>query len=408
MKKYILYLLLSCSFHTFSQDVIQSKFGQGLYNVVAADSSFSMKFGLRIQSLMSGERVVNDTSGIDKGTSEFLIRRARLKFDGFVYSPKVQYKVELGLSNRDIGRVDSRNNNAPNVIFDAVIKWNFYKNFTLWAGQTKLPGNRERVVSSANMQLVDRSNLNSEFNIDRDVGVQLHHHFKMGKNFIVVEKLALSQGEGRNIVQENLGGFEYTGRVEILPFGNFASKGDYFGSDLKREAKAKLSLAVTYDFNDRSVKDRGNQGAYMTYDLDNDGSFDGYFEASTTTLFADMMFKYKGFSMMVESALRDSKNAVNSILNIDLTTTTRKVSVGKGLNVQAGYLLKNNWEVAGRFTKIVPGSILGKAPYDQYTVGVSKFIVGHKLKVQTDLSYQKEKSSTEGQLLYRIQFELHL
>ena len=34
-------------------------------------------------------------------TSAF-IRRARLKFDGFALSPKLKYKLELGLSNRDI------------------------------------------------------------------------------------------------------------------------------------------------------------------------------------------------------------------------------------------------------------------------------------------------------------------
>ena len=35
--------------------------------------------------------------------------------------------------------------------------WNFYENFELWAGQTKLPGNIERVISSGNLQQVDRS-----------------------------------------------------------------------------------------------------------------------------------------------------------------------------------------------------------------------------------------------------------
>ena len=37
-------------------------------------------------------------------------------------------------------------------ILDAYLKWNFYKNFEIWAGQTKLRGNRERVISSQNLQ----------------------------------------------------------------------------------------------------------------------------------------------------------------------------------------------------------------------------------------------------------------
>src|SRR5690606_20106056 len=106
----------------------------------------------------------------------FLIRRARLKFDGFAYSPKLRYKIELGLSNQDIAGASEFTGDAPRIIYDAVIMWRFYQNFELWAGQTKLPGNRERVISSANLQLIDRSLLNSTFNIDRDIGFQLRHN----------------------------------------------------------------------------------------------------------------------------------------------------------------------------------------------------------------------------------------
>ena len=405
-KLYISFVLL-LSFSLNAQQIVNQKFGKGFYNIVASDSSFSMKLGIRVQSLYTGEWKFNDTLGFDKGNSQFLIRRARLKFDGYVYNPKIQYKIELGLSNKDMGKVNSRNNEAPNIILDAVVKWNFYKNFTLWAGQTKLPGNRERVISSSSLQFVDRSMLNSEFNIDRDMGAQLNHHFKFGKSFIVKEKFSISQGEGRNVVQKNLGGLQYTSRIEFLPFGKFSEKGDYFGSDLKREVKPKFAFGFTYDFNDRAVKNRSNQGSYMSYDLDKDGDIDGYFEANTSTIFADFMFKYKSFSVMGEYAIRDSKNATQSILNDDLTTTTGQVSIGKGLNIQIGYLFKNNWEIAGRYTQIVPDSKLNKNQNNHYTIGLSKFIVGHKLKVQTDMSYGTTSNNSDSQLLYRLQFELH-
>ena len=113
------------------------------------------------------------------------------------------------------------------------------------------------------------------------------------------EKIAVSQGEGRNLVQNNYGGLQYTGRIEILPFGKFASKGDYIGGDMKREETPKLSLAATYDFNDRAVKTRSNQGSYMVDDFA--GNTDGHFNSNITTIFADMMFKYKGFAVMGSS-----------------------------------------------------------------------------------------------------------
>ena len=194
----------------------------------------------------------------EKAESSFLVRRARLKFGGFAFSPKLTYKLELGLSNRDIGGASEYTNNAPRYILDAVVKWNFYKNFSLWAGQTKLPGNRERVISSGNLQFVDRSKLNSNFNIDRDMGLQIRHHFNLSDKFLVRDMFSISQGEGRNVTTGNLGGHQYTARVEILPFGKFTGKGDYSGSDLKREQTPKFSLGATYNFNDKAVKDKGS------------------------------------------------------------------------------------------------------------------------------------------------------
>ncbi|WP_299435046.1 porin [uncultured Aquimarina sp.] len=379
-----------------AQETTETKFGKGILNVVAKDSSWSMRFATRFQLLGTSEWGIND-GDYSKPETSFLVRRARLKFDGFAYSPKLKYKIELGLSNRDISGASEFTNNAPRYILDAVIKWNFYKNFTLWAGQTKLPGNVERVISSANLQLVDRSRLNSRFNIDRDLGVQLRHHFKLSEKFLVREAFAVSQGEGRNITSGNLGGHQYTGRVELLPFGKFKSKGDYKGGDLKREQTPKLMLAATYDFNADAVKNRSNQGSYMTTST-------GFYETNISTLFVDAVFKYKGFSFMGEFADRDADEAI--AVEEDGTPTGDIVQVGNALNLQAGYLFKNNWEIAGRYTNLNYDAVVGRDLEQQYTLGVSKYVAGHNLKVQSDISYTTEAGEASG-LMYRLQFDIH-
>ena len=177
-----------------------------------------MKVGFRFQLL--GVANFNENG---ENSTNFLVRRSRLKFNGFVLSPKLKYKFELGLSNRDISGLSIYNRNTPRYIMDAQVKWNFYKNFELWVGQGKLPGNRERVISSGDLQLVNRSLLNANFNIDRDIGFQLRHYFTLSNSFIIKEIFSLSQGEGRNQTIGNLGGLQYTGRLEIFPFGNFKS-----------------------------------------------------------------------------------------------------------------------------------------------------------------------------------------
>lgn len=392
----LLFFGLVTSYFAQAQDITNNKFGKGLVNVVAKDSSYSLKFAARFQSLYTGSWDFPNNDNLENGEGQFLIRRARLKFEGFAYSPKLEYKIELGLSNRDIGGASAFTSNAPRYILDAVLKWNFYENFELWVGQTKLPGNRERVISSANLQTVDRSLVNSEFNVDREMGMQLHHHFDLGNNVIIKEAFAVSQGEGRNVTSGNLGGYQYTGRVEILPLGDFD---DYSGADLDREETPKFSVGVSYDHNANAVKTRSNSGSYMTTD-------NGYFQTDINSLFIDGIFKYQGFSAMAEYAKRTADNAV--AVNSDGTPTGSVVEVGDGFNMQAGYLFKNNFEVVGRYTQIsLDEALTGEGVENQYTFGLSKYIVGHKLKVQTDVSWNDYENNLDNSLAYRLQIDIH-
>ncbi|MFT7899730.1 porin [Tenacibaculum ascidiaceicola] len=383
--------------YTNAQQTNAPKFGKGIFNLVGKDSTWSMNMGARMQFLATAEWDSNK-DGLYNPSSSMLVRRARLKFKGFAFSPKLKYKMELGLSNRDISGASEHTGNAPRYILDAVLKWNFHQNFELWFGQTKLPGNRERVISSADMQLVDRSLLNKRFNIDRDMGIQLRHHFNLSDKFVVREALAFSQGEGRNVTVGNLGGHQYTAHLELLPFGKFEGKGDYVGGDLKREQTPKLAIGMSYDFNNNAVKTRSNQGTYMVND-------EGYYQTNISTFFMDAMFKYKGFSFMGEYSYRDAKDPIAK--NSDGTPTGEIVQVGSGLNLQSGYLFDKNWEVSGRFTNIsLDENITGKGTENQYTIGLSKYIVGHKLKVQTDISYLDIATAT-NQLMYRLQVDIH-
>ncbi|CAI8402852.1 MAG: Uncharacterised protein [Flavobacterium sp. SCGC AAA160-P02] len=395
-----LHILLCISLLSFanvtSQEVKTPKFGKGLFKLVGQDSSFTMNISARMQFL--GTSNWDFDNNLSNPTSSLLVRRARLKFDGFAYSPKLTYKLELGLSNRDIGKANSFTNDAPKYILDAVVKWNFSGNFVLWFGQTKLPGNRERVISSGDLQQVDRSLLNSRFNIDRDMGFQLRHHFKLSDNFIVKEAFAVSQGEGRNVTSGNLGGHQYTTRVELYPFGNFKSKGDYRGSDLKFEEAPKLAVGFSYDFNNDAVKNRSNMGNYMTNDI-------GFYSTNISTIFIDAMYKHKGFSFMGEYAYRDANDPYAK--NSDGSLTGDIVQVGSGLNLQSGYLVSKTLEISGRYTNINwDKTVTGKGAENQYTLGVSKYIVGHKLKFQTDISYLDLADNTD-QLMYRFQVDIH-
>ncbi|MEO9892586.1 porin [Aurantibacter sp.] len=395
LKHTFLGLFLSIQCISYAQETKSSTFGNGLFNLIGKDSTWSMKAGLRMQFLTVANWDKNIDGGFENLQENFSIRRARVKFDGFAYSPKLKYKIELGLSNRDISGASEFTSNSPRYILDGVLMYNFYGNFEFWMGQTKLPGNMERVISSGNLQQVNRSLLNSKFTLDRDQGIQIRHHFKLSEKFLIKEKLALSQGEGRNITSGNLGGLQHTARIEIFPFGDFKA---YVASDLKRNTSPKLMLAATFDYNKDAVKTHSNQGSFMVTDI-------GFYETDINTIFVDAMFKYLGYSFMAEFAYRNATDPI--AINSDGTPTGDIVQIGSGLNLQTGYLLSNNWEVSGRFTNIdLDEEITGISAQNQYTLGLSKYIVGHKLKVQTDLSYLSETVDND-ELMWRLQVDIH-
>jgi len=354
----------------YAQNITNNPFGKGLINLKAKDSSWSTKVAFRFQTRYDGYYDFSDSTFSDRA----YVRRARIKGDGYAFSPKLRYKFEYDVAN--------------GFVLDAVLKWNFTGNWTLWFGQTKLPSNIERVFSSQKLQLVDRSLLNSKFTLDRDAGFQIRHHFNIGNTFLVREIVAASQGEGLN-QKGTSSGNGYTGRIELLPFGKFSKKGDYFASDLKREKTPKLMLCMTYDFNENAMRSRGQMGDYITGDL-----------RSLQTIMADIHFKYKGFSFMGEYANRTTTDGT-PVINIDETYYT-----GSAINLQMGYLMKNNWEVAGRYTQVTPEKITLNNNIKQYTLGFSRYVVGHNLKVQGDVSYTQE-SNRDNIIMFRLQTEFN-
>lgn len=343
-------------------------------------TSFKFKYGARLQTRFDLTRVQEAGANSE---SELYFRRVRLKSDGHLFTPKLEYKIEIDVIGAQV--------------LDAVLKWNFYQNFVLWAGQTKLRGNRERVISSQNLQFVDRSLLNAKFTLDRDIGFWLMHHFKAG-NGVIREVVSVSRGEGRDIFEDHPmpidQGLDYTARLEYLPFGNFTNKGDYKGSDLEREPTPKLSMGLTFDYNENAVKTRGQKGSIT-------GS-----EANLVSWIGDLMFKYKGFSVMTEYVDRKVCKCTDVTFE-QYEDLVHDFYTGTAFNAQSGYVFKNNFELAARYTQVRPLEESSFNDLTEYTFVLSKYIVGHKIKFQTDFSFLKEEHKPMTHI-YRLQFELSL
>ena len=395
---YIIYsILIFTSINLNAQEISAPKFGKGLLNIMGKDSTWGMNFAARVQYLTTTTWMEKD-QGYSSPESNSLIRRSRLKFKGFAYHPNLTYKLELAFSNRDMSGGSNYTSDSPRIILDASVRWKFNQNLWIQFGQAKLPGNIERIISSSKLALVDRSILNSKFNIDRDFGLQMRYKFNLSKKFVVKKTFAISQGEGRNVSKGNLGGHQYTAKIDLLPFGNFKSDGDYVGNDIEREKKPKLLVGVAYDYNNDSVKTRGNTGNYME-------TTTGFFKTDIKSLFVNSHFKYMGLSFMGEYASRTSDDAISK--NSDGSLTGDIVNDGSAINFQIGYVTPSNVAITTRFTNIKFKDIIyPKNDTEQLTIGLSKYFVKHKLKIQSDLTSEKSMNN-KNKIFYRLQFEIH-
>lgn len=350
-------------------------------DVVQKDSLFSIQFQFRMQNRAAYQSVSD--KDFTPETFEFRARRVRLKLKGFVYSPKLTYYIQLAFSRGDMdwdGTQNSAVNSSPNVLRDAVVYYQASKSLKLGFGQTKLPGNRQRVISSGDQQFIDRSIVNATFTIDRDFGF----FATLDKKYVIF-KGAITSGEGRNSNKSNKG-LSYTSRVEFLPLGRFTGSNDYVEGDLEREPKPKVSIGATYNYNSKAMR----QGGQLGNDL--------YAPAEIQNLQLDVLFKYKGFAFYNEYCQRISSNPVtqSTIISNDLRLTY----AGFGNLSQLSYLFKNNYEIAIRYAMITPFKTVydnsnftsaNEKRQEHLQLGVTKYLYGHRVKVQGNLTYQTTK-----------------
>jgi len=342
-------------------------YGKGL-GLTSPDSIFQLNIRFRIQNRVSYIDNEGDEPAIDGQ-----IRRLRLRFDGYVGNPKFLYALQLSFAPGDVGEIEEGKN--LNIIRDAVVIYRPNKHWNIAFGQTKLPGNRQRVNSSGALQLTDRSINNAKFTIDRDFGFQVYNLHEWEDKFSYNLKGAVTMGEGRNSTDQPDNGLAYTGKVELFPFGAFTKDGTYFEGDLKREQHPKLLLSGAYQYNDKARRTGGQLG-------------DDLFEKrDMQSILLDGMLKYNGWSFMTAYMQRISDNPItyNPLDNTDI----KYVFTGYGFDYQASYLFLNDYEVIGRFsTQKVNNDIRQLAPNtNQYTIGVTKYVWEHSFKAQMELTF---------------------
>jgi phosphate-selective porin OprO and OprP len=364
-------------------------YGKGL-GITSADSLFQLNIRFRMQNRIGYIQNEDEEAAYDGQ-----IRRLRLRFDGYVGDPKYLYVIQLSFAPGDVGEIQEGEN--INIIRDAAVFYRPNKNWNFTFGQTKIPGNRQRVNSSGALQLTDRSINNAKFNIDRDFGIQAYYLHEKKESFSYNVKTAVTTGEGRNWTKSPDNGVALTGKLELFPLGSFTKDGTNFEGDLIREKSPKLMFSGAFHQNNWARRVQGQLGSDL-------------FEQKTMkSVFVDAMFKYNGWSAMSSYMSRTSKDPI--AINPDDITESNYVFTGSGMDYQLSYTFPSMYEIIGRFSdQKVHDDIKAFAPNTkEYSIGITKYVWEHAFKLQTEFTYDQltfNNGNTKDNWYIRFQVEI--
>jgi hypothetical protein len=379
------------------------KFGEGL-NFSGIDKNYKMEISGYIQPYLESKKYLdnNDATFYNR----FRMRRARFRLQGSAAQEKLTYRIQVDLT----GGNDGADTPTGGLITDAWVSYDITKRISLTFGQ-KAPGsdNRELTMASTTLQLADRSPLTGAFASIREFGFFAESTHKVSRYSYIKSEIAVTNGDGANVIGKDHGGLKYGGRIDYLPFGLFSSSGQYRQADLVRELTPKFVIGGNCSYNVGISDRRGSEGGrYIYLDANNKELLPDFAKYGV-----DFLFKYRGFSMLgeyVNASARVSSQISKYITSKGLIDTSvlttdvkNRMMVGEGYNIQGGYVFKNNISIDGRFAYLKPEaySFLNNPTFNNrshyYTLGITKYLArNYGAKIQLDCTYINAKPGSNN------------
>lgn len=376
---------------------VSFELGSGI-NFVLNDSTYLFKIGGMVQPFIGCEKMPNTDANY-----YFNARRTYLNISGVAVREKVDFFLQL-----DYSRIDP--------LLDAWIGYHPFKGFTVAFGQKQnISNNREMLMMEDQLTFPERSLLSQEYSRSgREFGVFVEHRF--GKTFGVVPQLSVTSGDGRNAFGEDsrdvdLGGFKWSGRIDIYPLGYFSPGNEVMVADLYHEQNLKMVIGGAASYNDGASEAVGEgHGDFMLYDSDGNARQPDYRQ-----VYGDILMKFRGFSLLGEYNVSTATEleGIYKEENGDAllpTEISQYLALGSGYNVQLGYVTKNGYALDFRYAGVTPefnneNSVILER--EGWTVGFSKYFKGNDLKVQAAFSNYNEADGstlTVGELLFQVIF----
>ena len=319
----------------------------------------------------------NDSTGAED-LSNFQVQRTRLGFKGYAGSDKLKYQMLLSASQS--GEFDKVS------LLDWFVDYGHSKELGIRAGQFKVPYSTSFTISASELQFIERTQVDSNFRLDRDNGVNLY-----GKvlDSMLTYNIGAYNGEGRNKSNPD-NGMLYAARLMFEPFGEYA----YHESDNEISDKLLMLVSAAYAVsNDQAGSTNTNLNVRLaTTAL-------GISEVTGSNAFVGA--KYRGASVHGEYFKRV----------IDPQKQGASNESSEGYYIQGGYFVAPKIiEVAARYEYFDPNKDSGSDLRQEYGFGVNWFVNNHRNKIQADFFKIKDEAGKtkqgEEDSRLRVQYQL--
>lgn len=377
------------------------KFGydRGLYTQF--EDKFRLKIRLRVQARFtdsqfnSAYNTVGDaknypavsSAGVISATKHaedlafFGVHRTRLVFEGFAFSPDINYFVQFRNDTAD-ATTQLGGSRSTTQLYDSYLTFKQIPWANLRIGQYRTHFGRQESMSSALLQFVDRGFAAEAFVpnvIDRrDQGVTL---FSDRSKYPINYDFGVFNGVGINLnklglsTPGNANQLMYVGRITADILG----KPGYPEGDLAYSQTPQVAVGASYGYNgglqtNTTGAGSNNQVSTAIASLGNGRLLNqGIVDIGTGGL--DFILKYRGLSLQAEGFLR----------NVDTHDHSKRIGNATGYYVQAGYfIVPKTIEVVGRYNAMDPDTRLGHDLITSAVGGLNWYLSGHEHKLQLD------------------------
>jgi phosphate-selective porin len=363
---------------TAEKGAVKVSHGKTGFKVESTDGTWSTKLNWRAQMRFTypyrgNPRQVDDFEADPESTFE--LRRVRMKIGGHAYEPWLDYYFEVDLQPTRSAGDDAERSSSR--LFDWRITAQPYEELGFRIGQWKIDYNRERVDSSGRQQFVERSIVNRQFTIDRQMGAQVRGRLFKGTLADLRYYAGAFTGQGRGVENDD-DKLMYAGRLQW----------NFLGRDLElRQTDVEFTEKPTGSI---SFGAATNTSSSTRWSSGGGGNLDGFSPTEAGQYEVEQYqvgsaFKYRGFSWQQEYHWKKIRDRVNNA-TFDM----------KGAYAQAGYFfhylipaVPKQLELAARYAFVDEpneGDRQVENKRREVTIGANWFIAGHNNKITIDYS----------------------